>query len=801
MKKERQRVLLVLGLTMVFVVALAPMNTAAATPSEIEQSITEGLEWLASQQDEQWGHWPGWDAAARTGFAVLKLVDRAYELGFDSPFDEGYEYSSNIMKGLSSIFWGATFYGDSQDTIHFSKWGGHWIYQTGICMMAIAATKTPDRLVANSYSIVYGWTYKEVLQAALNYMIIAQTEMGGWGYAAPDDDPGNWGWNDNSNSGYAVLGLLYAQKEFGLALPESLLDGLDRWIDYVQNKGNGGSGYTNPGYTNILKTGSLLFQLALVGDNAESPRVRAAIHYIQEHWNDANVDPGWKGELGGTPHYQAMYTTMKGFEAMGIETITVDGQEVDWYEEFSTAIVQTQQDDGSWPPDYWGYDIMLATEWALLALEREMAVPVAIPINVDIKPGSWPNPINPKTQGVFSVAICGSEDFDVTTIDPATVTISVPTAWVGLEPLRWSYEDVATPWLGEDGGGHELESDGILDIVFHFDTQEVCYATYLGVYGGETVRLQVQGRLYNWAGGNLVRGHDFVRVEALEEKMVVAIDLSKDLVGFYPVPGLEATLLGWGVDVHIIQGSFSIPEDANVLLIPGPRYSYSTDELEEIDEWFYEENQPRLLWVAGDSDFVDWNFFTPDVCNDILNTIGANLRISADTVEDYFYNDDAFYRVAVQTPVSDGDLNSIFTMGVSSAIFHGPTSVLGYQDGVVVDLMADSIDGVELIMRASEDAVYNNWDGTQGEFDYYSFNDITGSYPMMAIQTMLNQKYVITSGEAIFTDSFSLNFNLYMYAWVTRQAAVYNNPNAWNNGLHDGKTLVDNILYWFWHNS
>ncbi|MHA1939950.1 MAG: prenyltransferase/squalene oxidase repeat-containing protein, partial [Candidatus Thorarchaeota archaeon] len=471
MKKERQRVLLVFAFTLVFIIALAPMDTAAATPSEIEQSITDGLEWLVSQQDEQWGHWPGWDASARTGFAVLKLVDRAYELGFDSPFAEGYEYSSNIMRGLRSIFWGATFYGDSQDTIHFSKWGGHWIYQTGICMMAIAATKTPDRLVANPYSIVYGWTYKEVLQAALNYMIIAQTEMGGWGYAAQDDDPDNWGWNDNSNSGYAVLGLLYAQKEFGLALPESLLDGLDRWINYVQNKGNGGSGYTNQWYTNILKTGSLLFQLALVGDDAASPRAQAAIHYIEEHWNDADPDPGWKGWPGVNPHYQAMYTTMKGFEAMGIETITVDGQEVDWFEEFSTAIVQTQQEDGSWPPDYWGDDTMFATEWALLALEREMAVPIALPINVDIKPGSWPNPIDPRTQGLFSVSICGTDEFDVTTINPTTITIGVPGAKNGVAPIRWSYEDVATPWFGEDGGGHELESDGILDIVFQFNTQ------------------------------------------------------------------------------------------------------------------------------------------------------------------------------------------------------------------------------------------------------------------------------------------------------------------------------------------
>jgi hypothetical protein len=477
---------------------------------------------------------------------------------------------------------------------------------------------------------------------------------------------------------------------------------------------------------------------------------------------------------------------MKGFEAMEIETIVVDGMEIDWFEEFSTAIVETQREDGSWPDDYWG-DSQLATDWALLTLEREMATPVALPINVDIKPGSWPNPINPKETGVFSVAICGTSDFDITTVNPDEITIGVPGTKEGVAPLRWDYNDTATPWLGEDGMGHELESDGYLDLVLHFDTQEVCLASYLGIYGGETIRLQVQGKLYEWAGGNHIRGHDFVRIKALKEKLVVAIDLSKDIAGFYSVAGVEETLLSWGADVYIIDGVFTIPEEANVLLIPAPRDSYSSYELEVIDDWFSDSKDPRLLWVAGDSDFYPyWNYFTPDVCNDVLNEVGANLRISADTVEDYFHNDGLYYRVAVQTPVSDGELNRIFTRGVESAIFHGPTSVLGYQDGAVVDLMMGSIEGIELVMRSSEDAVYNNWDGTTGQFDYYSSNNINGSYPMLAVQTLDEGKYVIASGEVIFSDYMN------MYDRLTQQL-------FWNNGLHDGKLLVDNILYWFWH--
>ena len=42
---------------------------------------------------------------------------------------------------------------------------------------------------------------------------------------------------------------------------------------------------------------------------------------------------------------------------------------------------------------------------------------------LDIKPGSYPNPINPSSRGVVPVAILGSEGFDVRTIDAATIEL------------------------------------------------------------------------------------------------------------------------------------------------------------------------------------------------------------------------------------------------------------------------------------------------------------------------------------------------------------------------------------------
>lgn len=66
-----------------------------------------------------------------------------------------------------------------------------------------------------------------------------------------------------------------------------------------------------------------------------------------------------------------------------------------------------------------------------------------IGVVVDIKPGSCPNPINVKSKAVLPVAILGTEFLDVIDVDVAAVSLK------GVAPLRFDYEDVATPFDGE----------------------------------------------------------------------------------------------------------------------------------------------------------------------------------------------------------------------------------------------------------------------------------------------------------------------------------------------------------------
>lgn len=108
--------------------------------------------------------------------------------------------------------------------------------------------------------------------------------------------------------------------------------------------------------------------------------------------------------------------------------------------------------------------------------------------SVDIKPMSWPNPVNVKSKGVVPVAVLGSEMFDATTIDPMTVSLA------GVMPTKWSVSDA--------------NYDGYMDMVFHFDTQTLVGA--LGpVADGDEMMLSMMGML---SDGNWFYGSDMIRV-------------------------------------------------------------------------------------------------------------------------------------------------------------------------------------------------------------------------------------------------------------------------------------------------
>ena len=141
-------------------------------------------------------------------------------------------------------------------------------------------------------------------------------------------------------------------------------------------------------------------------------------------------------------------------------------------------------------------------------------------VYVDIKPGGCPTPINVGSKGVLPVAVLGTADFDVTTIDPTSITLE------GVSPLRWAIEDVATPHtINVDECNimdcNELPGDGYVDLTLKFDTQEI-YEAIAEVYDRECLILELTGKLKAAYGDLPIKGGDVVSILKKGKKHNVA---------------------------------------------------------------------------------------------------------------------------------------------------------------------------------------------------------------------------------------------------------------------------------------
>jgi hypothetical protein len=143
--------------------------------------------------------------------------------------------------------------------------------------------------------------------------------------------------------------------------------------------------------------------------------------------------------------------------------------------------------------------------------------PNTIAVVVDIKPDSCPNPLNLSSRGVLPVAVLGTDAFDVSQIDIASIRLA------GVGAVRSSLEDVSSPVIdGNDCECGETSVDGFMDLMLKFRTEDIV-ESLINIGGelekGEQWELDLTGQLLD---GTPIEGSDCVTLVGNVSKALAA---------------------------------------------------------------------------------------------------------------------------------------------------------------------------------------------------------------------------------------------------------------------------------------
>jgi len=245
-----------------------------------------------------------------------------------------------------------------------------------------------------------------------------------------------------------------------------------------------------------------------------------------------------------------------------------------------------------------------------------------------------------------------------------------------------------------------------------------------------------------------------------------------------------------GNTVLLINETWELPDEVDILFLTQSDDMFSICERCDIIRWLELGN--KLIVASGDSDYGGYFDVTP--INEVLLSIGAMLRLDGSSIEDPEFNDGSAYRVAAtevgypNNPEYNMPLIANLTEGVEAGIIlHGPCGVAGfnYAADSYIDLRVNENvihNKISPIMMYGRNATGMDSDVSEEAWDIY--DGVVGYIPAVVYELLENDNHLIVAGEAFYTHYKN------MYDQFTERG-------AYNDGVHYGQMLTNNIINWF----
>ncbi|MCE4600512.1 MAG: GldG family protein [Desulfurococcales archaeon] len=271
---------------------------------------------------------------------------------------------------------------------------------------------------------------------------------------------------------------------------------------------------------------------------------------------------------------------------------------------------------------------------------------------------------------------------------------------------------------------------------------------------------------------------------AQSNTITVAVDLSHGESDKYLgyIQG-NITFVNW---VNITEGPITTDmlQGVDVLILGQPTIAFSPDEMDAIAQWL--ASGKKVLWVAGDSDYGSGNA-TQVYVNDLLEYIGAKLRVEYASFYDDIHNAQRFYRVLVHVQVDNNpDLEtSMIAEGITKPILaHGPAPLIWVDDeGNPHDPVTETFDGLIRILWSYDTAyIGDNNPPLPLVYDPILYGHGAGNFTFVFLAAEYHpdtNDVIVVSGESPYGD--------YEPTWSWEYYGV----------ALDGPKFVTNMISWF----
>ena len=171
-------------------------------------------------------------------------------------------------------------------------------YSSGMVMDAIVASGTPGAMSTTGPANVINRSYGDIIQDMVDYYAYSKSDnpsFGGWRYGAWNNSNGT---TDNSTNGWAAIGMIAAEEQFGATIPQWVKDRNILSLEFTDTESNVGDtdgrhGYVNTGlvWGNWGTSGAAMIQMsmnAIESTTSLTPDERwiRTENFFRRHFND-----------------------------------------------------------------------------------------------------------------------------------------------------------------------------------------------------------------------------------------------------------------------------------------------------------------------------------------------------------------------------------------------------------------------------------------------------------------------------------------------------------------------------------